>query len=73
MMFLILCFLAILAPENMLQRIDQHVWLALPKFTFFACRLQGLGIDILPGFVDIRYHTQIFFVVIYILDIGMLR
>ena len=34
MMFLILCFQAILAPENMLQRIDRHVWLALPKFSF---------------------------------------
>ena len=40
MMFLILCFQAILAPENMLQRIDRHVWLALPTFSFFfVCRL----------------------------------
>ena len=36
MMFLILCFRVILAPENMLQRIDRHVWLALPKFSFLC-------------------------------------
>ena len=34
MMFFILCFQVILAPENMLQRIGLHVRLALPKFSF---------------------------------------
>ena len=34
MMFLILCFEAILASENMHQKIDRHVWLALLKFSF---------------------------------------
>ena len=34
MMFLIICFQAILVPQNMLQRIDRHVSLTLPKFSF---------------------------------------
>ena len=67
MMFLILCFQAILASENMLQRIDRHVWLALPKFSFFVCRPRF--IDILAGFVGIRYDSQTLFVVINIFDI----
>ena len=34
MMFLIICSQAILVPQNMLQRIDRHVSMLLPKFSF---------------------------------------
>ena len=67
MMLLFLCFQAILAPENIFQRIDRHVWLVLPKFSFFVCRLQGLSIFLL--FLWAFGTTQPLFVVINILDI----
>ena len=69
-MFLILYFQAILAPENILQRIDRHVWLALPTFSFlyvdskvyrYFCWFCGHLItftNIFRGYLKFRYMLR---------------